>query len=218
MYLHEQEHTDCLERCVLTQALGGLCVGFVLTDAAGRVAWLNRAAQRVLGAAESEAVGVPLRSLLRDLQLQAFWDDAVRSEGNTLGEISVNYPEPLALKVNATRYVDAGGAEAGRALLFCDVTAEKQVRVTLSNEVATRLLDLTSSHMPPRAPKPVANLTHQEVRILRLVGSGMSNDEIAEEMSISASTVRTHLKSTYRKLGLNSRAEAVSYAVRNKLV
>jgi DNA-binding CsgD family transcriptional regulator len=61
-------------------------------------------------------------------------------------------------------------------------------------------------------------LTHQEVRILRLVGQGLRNDEIAEQAHISASTVRSHLKSVYRKLKLGSRAEAVSYAIRNHLV
>ena len=125
-----------------------------------------------------------------------------------------NGPADLALKANATRYVDDQGAEVGRALLFCDVTAEQRVQVELSQAVARRLLALTSGHMPP---EPVANLTHQEVRILRLVGRGLGNEEIAEEAGISPSTVRSHLKSLYRKLGLHSRAEAVSYAARNNL-
>ena len=46
----------------------------------------------------------------------------------------------------------------------------------------------------------------------------MSNDDIAEKVHVAPSTVRSHLKSLYRKLGLNSRTEAVSYAVRNHLV
>jgi len=66
-------------------------------------------------------------------------------------------------------------------------------------------------------PQPVAHLTSQELRVLRLVGGGLGNDEIARRMAISVATVRSHLKRLYRKLHLRSRAEAVSFATRNHL-
>ncbi len=206
---------ECEDCCPIKQALAGLSVGLVLTNGSGRVAWLNRAAARLLGLSEQECLGQHLGHVLKDVQLMAFWQESAEEPGNVLGDVQVQWPEPLALKVNATRYVDADGKEVGRALLFCDVTAERTVQVELSEAVAQRLLDLTSGHMPP---EPVANLTTQEVRMLRLVGRGLGNEEIAEQANISASTVRSHLKSIYRKLGLNSRAEAVAFAARHHLV
>ena len=44
-----------------------------------------------------------------------------------------------------------------------------------------------------------------------------ANQQIAAEMNVSPSTVRTHLKSIYRKLGLTSRSDAICYALRNSL-
>jgi DNA-binding NarL/FixJ family response regulator len=72
----------------------------------------------------------------------------------------------------------------------------------------------TSSGEPTGA---VATLTFQELRSLRLVGRGLANGDIAEKLSVATSTVRSHLKSAYRKLGLRTRAQAVSYAVRHHL-
>lgn len=208
------ENKQCLDDCLITRALSGLCVGLILTNASGRVVWLNRAAERVLGLSDYDCTGRPLNQLLKDLQLAAFWQEAAEAEGNMLADVVVQWPEELSLKANATRYVDGEGREIGRALLFCDVTAEKTVQVELSQEIASRLLDLTST---ARVPKPVDNLTQQELRVLRLVGQGLSNERIAETIGVSPSTVRSHLKNLYRKLSIRSRSEAVAFAARNHL-
>lgn len=209
-----QPDTKCLEQCLITQALSGLCVGLILTNPDERIIWLNRTAARVLGQAPSACIGRPLPQLLRDLQLNAFWREAAESKGNILADIEVHWPQKLSLKANATRYVGEQG-EVGRALLFCDVTAERTLQLELSDKVVSRLLDLTSQQP---VPPPAAHLTEQETRTLRLVGRGLSNTNIASDMGISASTVRSHLKNIYRKLGLGSRAEAVSFAARNNLL
>ena len=176
----------CLDDCLIARALSGLCVGLILTNSGGKVVWLNRTAEKVLGLSSADCLGKPLDRLFKDLQLVAFWQQAAGTDGNLLADLVVQWPQKLALKINATRYVDNGGHEIGRALLFCDVTAERAIQVELSHEVAERLLALTAGHMPP---EPVASLTHQEVRILRLVGQGIGNDEIAEKANISLSTV-----------------------------
>ena len=204
----------CLKECMILHALSGLCVGLVLTNSAGKVVWLNHTAERVLGLPINECLGRPLEQLIKDLQLTIFWQESATSQGNTMGEVAVQWPEKIVLKVNATRYVDNDGSELGRAMLFCDVTAERSAQVELSLDVAERLLSLTGDHLPP---KPVAHLTPQEVRILKLVAHGLGNSEISEKVHISLSTVRSHMKNIYRKLGLNSRAEVVSFAARNQL-
>lgn len=208
-------NNGCLEDCLVVQAVAGLSVGVVLTDPSAHVLWLNRSAARILNTSAQDCVGKPIEHLFKDPNLSAFWLDANERDGEHHAEFSAHWPTTMELKASATRFVDAHGAPTGRALLLYDITAERTVQVTLSQAVATRLLDLTSSHMPPT---PVANLSFQELKILRLVGRGKGNDEIAAETNISASTVRSHLKNLYRKLNLASRSEAVSFAVRNHLV
>ena len=57
-----------------------------------------------------------------------------------------------------------------------------------------------------------ASITAREQQVLRLVSAGLSNREIAAQFSFAESTVKTHLKSIYRKLGVNSRTRAVAQA------
>ena len=57
-------------------------------------------------------------------------------------------------------------------------------------------------------------LTRREKQVLDLAGQGMTNREIAAQLSISVRTVQSHLSSTFGKLGVGSRTEAVLMAVR----
>ena len=58
----------------------------------------------------------------------------------------------------------------------------------------------------------VVPLTAREVEILRLIASGMRNQEIADHLFISLSTVKRHIANTYGKLGVSNRTEAVVQA------
>jgi DNA-binding CsgD family transcriptional regulator len=207
---------SCLIDCMIGTALDGMCVGLVILSEAGKVSWLNRAAEDLLGVSRSEATDQLLTHVLRDPQFSAFWHEAQQTEGTVMGEVSLHWPRRGELKVNATHCRAADGSALGRALLFCDVTAERTVALNLSQEATRRLLDMTEGHHAP-SPAPIEGLTAQELRILRHVGEGLGNAEIGEHMHISPSTVRSHLKHLYAKLGLGSRAEAISYAIQNGL-
>jgi DNA-binding NarL/FixJ family response regulator len=63
-----------------------------------------------------------------------------------------------------------------------------------------------------------AELTPREVEVLRLVGAGRPNKEIAHELGISERTARTHVSNILRKLALSSRTQAALWAVREGLV
>jgi NarL family two-component system response regulator LiaR len=65
--------------------------------------------------------------------------------------------------------------------------------------------------------KTLDQLTPTEFQVLRLVGQGMSNDEIAEAMFISKNTVRSHIKSIYAKLDTHSRLQLALYAINSAL-
>jgi DNA-binding NarL/FixJ family response regulator len=61
-------------------------------------------------------------------------------------------------------------------------------------------------------------LSERELYVLRLVASGASNLEIAEKLSISVNTVKTHLKNILEKLQLDNRTQAATYALTHGLV
>ncbi|MGH3344972.1 MAG: LuxR C-terminal-related transcriptional regulator [Carbonactinosporaceae bacterium] len=63
--------------------------------------------------------------------------------------------------------------------------------------------------VPGRPPAFVDPLTRQERAVLRQLAAMLSNEEIAGEMHLSVNTVKTHLKSVYRKLGVSRRRQAV---------
>jgi DNA-binding NarL/FixJ family response regulator len=75
--------------------------------------------------------------------------------------------------------------------------------------VATRMAD---------EEKGEGALTERELFVLRLVASGASNQEIAEKLSISINTVKSHLKSILSKLQLENRTQAATYAMQHGLV
>ncbi len=57
---------------------------------------------------------------------------------------------------------------------------------------------------------PFERLTNQEKKIVDFLSEGKSNKEIANELSISLSTIKTHTNNIYKKLGINSRAQLLN--------
>lgn len=63
-----------------------------------------------------------------------------------------------------------------------------------------------------------ADLTSRENEVLRSIGAGMTNSEIAEQLFLSVNTVRNHVQSVLNKLGAHSKLEAAAIAVREGLI
>jgi LuxR family maltose regulon positive regulatory protein len=78
--------------------------------------------------------------------------------------------------------------------------------------------ELTSPSLTTNSGVQVEALSQQELRVLRLLVAGLSNADIARELVVSTNTVKTHVKSIYRKLGVNSREEAREVARELRLV
>jgi DNA-binding NarL/FixJ family response regulator len=81
----------------------------------------------------------------------------------------------------------------------------------MSSAIARKVI--TSFHQNNPSP-----LSDRETEILKLLCDGKNYRVIADQLFISAHTVRTHIKNIYEKLQVNSRAEAVQKAYRDKLV
>ncbi|MFD0698532.1 LuxR C-terminal-related transcriptional regulator [Paenibacillus sp. GCM10027628] len=65
---------------------------------------------------------------------------------------------------------------------------------------------------------PRSLLTNQELTILRMIDMGLSNKQIAEQLQITAETVKSHLKNIYRKLDVNNRVQALKQGKELKLL
>ncbi|MEN8149435.1 MAG: LuxR C-terminal-related transcriptional regulator [Planctomycetota bacterium] len=205
----------CEDECLRGQALDGMCIGMIMTNAAGRVTWVNRSAQRILEMGEDDVRGELLSHVLKDPQMSEFWHRARNAPTTLMGEVTLTWPHSIELKVNASNCVNTDGECIGRGLLFCDVTEERSVQVKLTEAATRRLLDLTRRESG--SGSPVEGLTATELKVLSLVGTGLGNQDIAGELGVAPSTIRTHLKSIYRKTELSSRAEAISFALQNGL-
>ena len=77
-------------------------------------------------------------------------------------------------------------------------------------------LQMLARHHPQR-PRLPAGLSAREAEVLRLVATGKSNREIAEQLVLSEKTVESHLASVYGKLGVDNRAAATAFAIRHDL-
>jgi DNA-binding NarL/FixJ family response regulator len=112
--------------------------------------------------------------------------------------------------------------------LLKDVRPEQlveAVRVVAAGEallaptVTRRLLDRFAASLPVEtAPPSLDVLTVRELEILRLLATGNSNQEIAAELVVSEATVKTHVSSVLRKLGVRDRVQAVMVAYDTGLV
>jgi NarL family two-component system response regulator LiaR len=85
----------------------------------------------------------------------------------------------------------------------------------LESLVAGKIL---SEFRRKKEPQPHDDLTPREMEVLRLIGEGKSNQEIADHLKIAIKTVKAHVTHVLFKLGVADRTQAAIYAHRNKLV
>jgi two-component system, NarL family, nitrate/nitrite response regulator NarL len=86
--------------------------------------------------------------------------------------------------------------------------------------IANLLNDLThAQHFAARDPENdrISQLSQRERQVIHAIGQGLKNYQIAEQLSVSETTVRHHLTSIYSKLGVSDRLELLVYAHRNSL-
>jgi DNA-binding NarL/FixJ family response regulator len=90
----------------------------------------------------------------------------------------------------------------------------------LAPAVTRQLIDAFATLLParPSGAKTLKGLTDTELKVLRLVGRGLSNEEIAKEFFVADTTVRTHIRHILDKLDLRDRVQAVVLAYDTGLV
>ena len=86
----------------------------------------------------------------------------------------------------------------------------------MSPEIARKVVTLFQKTGVPETVDE--QLTPQEVRLLKLLAEGYSYQGAAEQMIVSVNTVRNYIRSIYEKLHVHSKNEAVSKALRSRII
>ncbi len=115
-----------------------------------------------------------------------------------------------ALEAGAIGYLlkDVSADELARA-----IRAAHSGRATLSPEAAQALVQTAN-----QTPAPGLDLTEREREVLALMVEGLNNTQIAGRLTISPSTVKSHVSNILSKFGVASRTEAVTLALRHGIV
>lgn len=113
--------------------------------------------------------------------------------------------------------------EAGAiGYLLKDISADELVRAiraahagraTLSPGAAQSLVETAN-----QPPVPGLDLTERELEVLALMVEGLNNTQIASRLTVSSSTIKSHVSNILSKLGVASRTEAVTLALRNHII
>ncbi|KUL25717.1 LuxR family transcriptional regulator [Actinoplanes awajinensis subsp. mycoplanecinus] len=108
--------------------------------------------------------------------------------------------------------------DCGPALLVEAVRAAVRGDALVAPQVTVRLLRHFRLRPQARTTVPVEELTERENDVVRAVARGLTNQEIAGELFVAVSTVKTHLGAAQAKLGVRNRVEVASWAWRTGLV
>jgi DNA-binding NarL/FixJ family response regulator len=151
---------------------------------------------------------VPLDGIESTRLIRARYDDV---EVVALTSFAEDERVHAALEAGASGYLlkDADADEVAAA-----IRAARRGELQLDPAVARRL----TSSLRTASRENSVELTTRELEVLRLLGAGRANKEIAAELSISERTARTHVSNILGKLNLTSRTQAALWAVREGLV
>ena len=84
--------------------------------------------------------------------------------------------------------------------------------------IPTPKLTWPPSATPVKPPTALAGLTARELEVLRLLATGLTDAQIAEQLVLSLHTIHAHLRSIYSKLGVTSRSAATRYAFEHQMM
>jgi len=108
--------------------------------------------------------------------------------------------------------------DTDRNTLFNTIRAAARGETLLQPEIVQKLLSTPKNKKESPSPEIQTTLTIREIEVLANVARGQTSKEIAYQLGITERTVKAHLTSIYNKLGVDSRAAAVSEAMKQGLL
>jgi len=128
---------------------------------------------------------------------------------------AVGHPESLqsAVAAGAIGYLTK---DADAETLIAAIHAAYEGKTTISHEIAEQLFR-NMGHTEPSQSK-THQLTTRDLEILAAVTAGLGDKEIAAKLAVSEYTVKTHLRTIFRKLGARNRSQAAAIAIEKALI
>jgi RNA polymerase sigma factor (sigma-70 family) len=166
--------------------------------------------------------------ILMDIRMPVL--DGIAATRQILTGAGEDPPRILVLTTfDLDEYVYTALGEGASGFLLKDTPPERIISavhtiaagdILMAPRITHRLIENFAQHRRRTAVKDarLTGLTPRETEVLRLVGNGLTNAQIAQRLVLSEATVKTHVKRTMSKLQLTSRAQAVVVAYETGLI
>jgi PAS domain S-box-containing protein len=213
--------------------------GVFAVDSEHRIIFWNRAAQKILGFRRKEVVGRHCYDVIagrdksgspvcsRSCHVMNLIQRGEMVENMVENYDMLTYPkaeDPVWINVSIV-VIPARRKELNAVVhIFRDITKRKRSEELIQELTSTIKLtnqaekNALSIKVNPLEHQPKSRLTHRERQVLRLLAEGASTNAIAKELYINWATARKHIQNMLTKLGLHTKLEAVTYAIKNKLI
>jgi PAS domain S-box-containing protein len=171
------------------RAMTDVNVPSYIIDRDGKIAWLNPAAERVVGDARGKRFTDVVVPDDRTRARETFARKIVGKETVTDAEVELLGPDGREVSVEVS-----------------------SVPLREGHQVVGVFGLLSRPPSPPKSPRPHPKLTPRQREILRKLAHGASTHQIAEDLHLSRETVRNHVRGILQALDVHSRVEAVAAA------
>jgi DNA-binding CsgD family transcriptional regulator len=194
--MDERSDTRLFESDELQQIVSALENGCIVVNSGGQIVWMDkRTRQRVNGGLSA------IESAVRE-RLQSGVDCCVCT-----GELEINGKSKRLLLIQQSNKRKQSGHE-----LVAAVEAVMADSSWFTRTITERLKAWLQASRPVGNPSDINLLTDRERDILGLICEGRSDAEMSEMLGLSHNTIRNHVASLYRKIGVNRRSAAIIWA------